>query len=110
MGIWSDSSIPIRTMDGATPSAIEDLTASEIYKSFIRLQFPGKISAPGPCRTQPAAEARNIPGEVAPGGGERLPHLRLQTALRPLRGFGASEKFRARALVPTPETFSPLFL
>ena len=39
MGIWSDSSIPIRTMDGATPSTIEDLQASEIYKSFIRLQW-----------------------------------------------------------------------
>ncbi|CAE7765446.1 TTN, partial [Symbiodinium pilosum] len=39
MGIWSDSSIPIRTMDGATPSAIEDLAASEIYKSFIRLKW-----------------------------------------------------------------------
>eukprot|EP00437_Effrenium_voratum_P067353 CAMPEP_0181499752 /NCGR_PEP_ID=MMETSP1110-20121109/54834_1 /TAXON_ID=174948 /ORGANISM="Symbiodinium sp., Strain CCMP421" /LENGTH=84 /DNA_ID=CAMNT_0023627975 /DNA_START=102 /DNA_END=353 /DNA_ORIENTATION=+ len=39
MGIWSDSSIPVRTMDGATPSQIEDLRASEIYQSFIRLQW-----------------------------------------------------------------------
>ena len=53
MGIWSDSSIPVRTMDGATPSAIEDLRASETYQSFIRLQCLGIIS----CRFQgfPAA-------------------------------------------------------
>jgi len=39
MGIWSDSSIPIRTMDGAVPSTIEDLEAKEIYQSFVRLQW-----------------------------------------------------------------------
>ena len=44
MGIWSDSSIPVRTMDGATPSQIEDLRASEIYQSFIRLQCSGIIN------------------------------------------------------------------
>lgn len=37
--IWSESSIPIRTLDGDVPSRIEDLTAPEIYKSFIRLQW-----------------------------------------------------------------------
>jgi len=37
--IWSENSIPIRTLDGDTPSRIEDLSAPEVYKSFIRLQW-----------------------------------------------------------------------
>lgn len=40
MGIWSESSIPIRTMDGGRPSKIVNLTAPHIHKSFIRLQWP----------------------------------------------------------------------
>jgi len=37
MGIWSESSIPIRTLDGDVPSKICDLQAPYVYKSFIRL-------------------------------------------------------------------------
>lgn len=39
MGIWSESSIPIRTLDGSAPSKIWDLQAPYIYKSFIRLTW-----------------------------------------------------------------------
>lgn len=39
MGIWSESSIPIRTMDGHIPAKIETLKASDVYKSFMRLKL-----------------------------------------------------------------------
>ena len=42
MGIWSESSIPIRTTDGHIPAKIETLKASDVYKSFMRLKRPGK--------------------------------------------------------------------
>ncbi|CAE8735604.1 unnamed protein product [Polarella glacialis] len=40
MGIWSDSSIPIRTLDGKEPSKVVELRVPHIYKSFITLQWP----------------------------------------------------------------------
>jgi hypothetical protein len=40
MGIWSDSSIPMKTVDGQAPSKIKDLTVPHVYKSFITLQWP----------------------------------------------------------------------
>jgi hypothetical protein len=40
MGIWSDSSIPMKTVDGQAPSKIKDLTVPHIYKSFVTLQWP----------------------------------------------------------------------
>lgn len=40
MGIWSDASIPIRTLDGSEPSKVVDLTVPHIYRSFITLQWP----------------------------------------------------------------------
>lgn len=39
MGIWSESSIPIRTTDGHIPAKIETLKASDVYKSFMRLKW-----------------------------------------------------------------------
>lgn len=39
MGIWSENSIPIRTLDGGRPAKIQDLTAPHVHKSFIRLQW-----------------------------------------------------------------------
>lgn len=39
MGIWSDSSIPIKTLDGCAPSQIAGLQVPHIYKSFITLQW-----------------------------------------------------------------------
>jgi len=39
MGIWSDSSIAIRTLEGHKPSKIEELSVPHIYKSFITLQW-----------------------------------------------------------------------
>ena len=41
MGIWSESSIPIRTTDGHIPAKIETLKASDVYKSFMRLKLLG---------------------------------------------------------------------
>jgi len=40
MGIWSDSSIPTKTVEGQAPSKIKDLTVPHMYKSFITLQWP----------------------------------------------------------------------
>jgi len=40
MGIWSDSSIPIHTLDGREPSKIVGVTAPNVYKSFVTLQWP----------------------------------------------------------------------
>lgn len=40
MGIWSESSIPIRTLDGYAPSKIEGLSVPNLYKSFITLRWP----------------------------------------------------------------------
>jgi len=39
-GIWSETSIPIKTLDGGEPAMIENLTVPHIYKSFITLQWP----------------------------------------------------------------------
>jgi len=39
MGIWSESSIPIKTLNGHEPSKIEALTIPHIYRSFIMLQW-----------------------------------------------------------------------
>eukprot|EP00440_Ansanella_granifera_P063295 gb/GFBE01068635.1/.p1 GENE.gb/GFBE01068635.1/~~gb/GFBE01068635.1/.p1 ORF type:complete len:444 (+),score=96.36 gb/GFBE01068635.1/:1-1332(+) len=39
MSIWSESSIPIRTLVGGTPSKITDLRAPHVYSSFIRLMW-----------------------------------------------------------------------
>eukprot|EP00933_Yihiella_yeosuensis_P084078 TRINITY_DN9844_c1_g1_i1.p1 TRINITY_DN9844_c1_g1~~TRINITY_DN9844_c1_g1_i1.p1 ORF type:complete len:446 (+),score=71.39 TRINITY_DN9844_c1_g1_i1:60-1397(+) len=39
MGIWSESSMPIRTLDGKAPTKIENFTAPNVYKSFITLQW-----------------------------------------------------------------------
>jgi predicted phage tail protein len=40
MGIWSDSSIPIHTLDGKEPSKIKDVFNANKYKSFITLRWP----------------------------------------------------------------------
>jgi hypothetical protein len=40
MGIWSESSLPLRTRDGEKPSKIGGLTVPHVYKSFITLQWP----------------------------------------------------------------------
>jgi len=40
LGIWSDNSIPIKTLDGSEPSKIAKLSVPNIYKSFITLQWP----------------------------------------------------------------------
>jgi len=40
MGIWSDTSIPMKTVDGQAPSKIKDLSVPHVYKSFITLQWP----------------------------------------------------------------------
>ena len=50
MGIWSESSIPIRTTDGHIPAKIETLKASDVYKSFMRLKRPGKAVTDCICR------------------------------------------------------------
>lgn len=39
MGIWSDSSIPIRTAEGRQPSKIQGLQVPHIYRSFITLKW-----------------------------------------------------------------------
>jgi len=39
MGIWSESSIPIKTLNGHEPSKIVDLDIPHIYRSFIMLQW-----------------------------------------------------------------------
>jgi hypothetical protein len=39
MGIWSESSLPLRTREGEKPSKIGGLTVPHIYKSFITLQW-----------------------------------------------------------------------
>mmetsp|Transcript_28054 Transcript_28054/g.51216 ORF Transcript_28054/g.51216 Transcript_28054/m.51216 type:complete len:438 (-) Transcript_28054:101-1414(-) len=39
MGIWSDSSIPIKTLDGHEPSKITDFSIPHVYRSFITLQW-----------------------------------------------------------------------
>lgn len=39
MGIWSDSSIPIKTLDGHEPSKINDFSIPHVYRSFITLQW-----------------------------------------------------------------------
>lgn len=38
-GIWSDSSIPIKALEGCEPAKIVDVTVPHIYKSFITLQW-----------------------------------------------------------------------
>mmetsp|Transcript_19507 Transcript_19507/g.56743 ORF Transcript_19507/g.56743 Transcript_19507/m.56743 type:complete len:449 (+) Transcript_19507:67-1413(+) len=40
MGVWSDSSIPIKTADGREPSKIVNLSAPNLYASFVTLQWP----------------------------------------------------------------------
>jgi len=39
MGIWSESSIPIKTLNGHEPSKIVDLDIPHVYRSFIMLQW-----------------------------------------------------------------------
>lgn len=39
-GIWSDSSIPIKTLEGSEPAKIEDLTVPHKYRSFVTLRWP----------------------------------------------------------------------
>jgi hypothetical protein len=39
MGIWSESSIPIKTLDGHEPSKIANFTIPHVYRSFITLQW-----------------------------------------------------------------------
>jgi hypothetical protein len=39
MGIWSESSIPIKTLNGHEPSKILDLCIPHVYRSFIMLQW-----------------------------------------------------------------------
>jgi len=39
MGIWSDTSLQTKTLDGTTPSKITGLCVPNIYKSFITLQW-----------------------------------------------------------------------
>jgi len=39
MGVWSDTSIPIKTADGREPSKILGLSAPHIYASFVTLQW-----------------------------------------------------------------------
>mmetsp|Transcript_40445 Transcript_40445/g.102809 ORF Transcript_40445/g.102809 Transcript_40445/m.102809 type:complete len:439 (+) Transcript_40445:46-1362(+) len=38
-GVWSDTSIPTRTLEGKAPSKISSLAAPNIYRSFITLQW-----------------------------------------------------------------------
>jgi hypothetical protein len=40
MGIWSDSSFQMRTLDGREPSKVNGLCVPHIYNSFITLQWP----------------------------------------------------------------------
>lgn len=40
MSVWSNSSIPMKTVDGQAPSRIKDLQVPNIYNSFITLQWP----------------------------------------------------------------------
>lgn len=39
MGIWSENSIPIRTLDGREPSKITEFSIPHVYRSFITLQW-----------------------------------------------------------------------
>jgi len=38
-GIWSNSSIPIKTADGREPGKVQNLSAPNVYKSFITLRW-----------------------------------------------------------------------
>lgn len=40
IGIWSESSVPMRTVEGQAPSQIQNLTIPHIYESFITLRWP----------------------------------------------------------------------
>jgi hypothetical protein len=39
MGIWSESSIPIKTLNGHEPSKIQEFSIPHVYRSFIMLQW-----------------------------------------------------------------------
>lgn len=40
LGIWSDSSIPLRTLDPSEPSKVVDISIPHVYRSFITLKWP----------------------------------------------------------------------
>merc|ERR1719382_113432 len=40
LGIWSESSLSIRTLDGHVPSKITELCVPHMYRSFITLRWP----------------------------------------------------------------------